>query len=117
MGRHSIWGRRRSPNRYIWSSTIAGTAKFTTPKSKKSRRVDLSRELRQTLLELRDKRMLEAFLKGKTSIADEPVFPSTAGTVLDPSNLFHVVQSQGLSYLTNRITTKQPLSNLNRAAE
>jgi len=63
--------------------------KFTTPKSKKSRRVDLSRELRRVLLELRDKRMLEAFMNGKTSIADELVFPSKAGTVLDPSNLFH----------------------------
>ena len=33
--------------------------------------------------------MLEAFMNGKTSIADELVFPSKAGTVLDPSNLFH----------------------------
>jgi hypothetical protein len=45
--------------------------------------------LRRVLLEVRDKRMLEAFMNGKTSIADELVFPSKAGTVLDPSNLFH----------------------------
>jgi integrase len=45
--------------------------------------------LRRVLLEVRDKRMLEAFMNGRTSIADELVFPSKAGTVLDPSNLFH----------------------------
>jgi integrase len=76
-------------NRYILVQHNCVYGKFTTPKSKKSRRVDLSRELRRALLELRDKRMLQAFLKGKTSIADQLVFPSRAGTVLDPSNLFH----------------------------
>jgi len=77
------------PNRYILVQHNCVYGKFTTPKSKKSRRVDLSRELRRVLLELRDKRMLEAFMNGKTSIADELVFPSKAGTVIDPSNLFH----------------------------
>ena len=33
--------------------------------------------------------MLEAFMKGKTSIAEDLVFPSKAGTVLDHSNLTH----------------------------
>ncbi len=77
------------PNRYILVQHNCVYGKFTTPKSKKSRRVDLSRELRRVLLEVRDRRMLEAFMNGKTSIADELVFPSKAGTVLDPSNLFH----------------------------
>jgi hypothetical protein len=45
--------------------------------------------LSSVLLEVRDKRMLEAFMNGRTSIADELVFPSKAGNVLDPSNLFH----------------------------
>jgi integrase len=49
----------------------------------------MSRELRGVLLELRDKRMLEAFMKGKTSIAEDLVFPSKAGTVLDHSKLTH----------------------------
>src|ERR1700732_435723 len=49
----------------------------------------MSRELRRVLLELRDKRMLEAFMKGKTSIAEDLVFPSKAGTVLDHSKLTH----------------------------
>ena len=79
----------KDPNRYILVQHNCVYGKFTTPKSKKSRRVDLSRELRRVLLELRDKRMLEAFMSGKTSIADELIFPSKAGTVLDPSNLFH----------------------------
>ena len=33
--------------------------------------------------------MLEAFMKGKTSIAEDLVFLSKAGTVLDQSNLTH----------------------------
>jgi integrase len=61
----------------------------TTTKSKKSRRVDLSRELRRVLVELRDKRLLEAYMKGKNHISDELVFRSPAGTILDPDNLYH----------------------------
>src|SRR5450755_413375 len=63
----------------------------TTTKSKKSRRVDLSRELRSVLVELRDKRLLEAYLKGKSDISDELVFRSPEGTILDPDNLYHRV--------------------------
>src|SRR5260370_7215589 len=40
-----------------------------------------------TRLELRDKRMLEAFFKGQVSIAEDLVFPSKAGTVLNQNNL------------------------------
>ena len=61
----------------------------TTTKSKKSRRVDLSREVRRILVELRDERLLEAYLKGKNSIADELVFRSPGGAILDPDNLYH----------------------------
>jgi integrase len=42
--------------------------------------------LRRVLLELRDKRLLEAFMKGQTGSADDLVFPSKAGTVLDPNH-------------------------------
>jgi integrase len=63
----------------------------TTTKSKKSRRVDLSRELRRVLIELRDKRLLEAYLKGQNDISDELVFPTPTGTILDPDNLYHRV--------------------------
>ena len=62
---------------------------LTTTKGKKSRRVDLSRELRTVLLELRDKRLLNAFLQGKDNISDELVFPSPDGSILDPDNLYH----------------------------
>jgi len=63
-------------NRYILVQRNFVYGKFTPPKSKRSRRVDLSRQLRKELLALRDKRLLEAFLEGKTSIADDLIFPS-----------------------------------------
>ena len=63
----------------------------TTTKSKKSRRVDLSRELRRVLVDLRDKRLLEAYLKGKNDISAELVFRSPEGVILDPDNLYHRV--------------------------
>jgi integrase len=40
-------------------------------------------------MRVRDKRLLEAFLRGKNSIADELVFPSEVRTVLQPENLYH----------------------------
>jgi len=49
--------------------------------------VDLSRQLRCTLLELRDARLLDAFMEGRTSIADDLVFPSHSGTPLKPDNI------------------------------
>jgi integrase len=61
----------------------------TTTKSKKSRRVDLSRDLRRVLIELRDRRLLEAFLAGKNDISNELVFPSPDGSILDPDKLYH----------------------------
>jgi integrase len=63
----------------------------TTTKSKKSRRVDLSREIRRILVELRDKRLLEAYLEGQNDISDDLVFRSPERTILDPDNLYHRV--------------------------
>jgi len=77
------------PHRYILVQHNFVRGQFTTPKSKKSRRVDLSRQLRQVLLDLRDQRLLEAFAQGKTNISDDLVFPSRVGKVLDPANLVH----------------------------
>ena len=73
------------PNRYILVSRNYDrrSRKFLTPKSGKVRRVDLARELRQVLMELRDQRLLEAFGRGQPAIADDPVFRSEAGTILD----------------------------------
>ena len=76
-------------NRYILVQHNYVQGKFTTPKSKKPRRVDLSRQLRQVLIKLRDQRLLEAFTQGKTSIPDGLVFPSRQGNILDPDNLVH----------------------------
>jgi integrase len=49
----------------------------------------MSRELRRVLIELRDRRLLEAFLKGRNDISDELVFRSPDGSILDPDNLYH----------------------------
>jgi len=42
----------------------------------------MARELRAVLIELRDKRLLEAFLEGRNDISDEMVFPSPDGSIL-----------------------------------
>ena len=76
-------------NRYIVVQHNYVRREHTTTKSKKSRRVDMSRELRRALIELRDKRLLESFLKGRTDISDELVFLSPDGAILDPDNLYH----------------------------
>jgi integrase len=79
----------RDSNRYILvqRNYDRRSRKFLTPKSKKPRRVDLSRELRNVLLELQDQRMLLAFGRGQDSVADDLVFPSEKGTVLNVSNI------------------------------
>jgi site-specific recombinase XerC len=45
--------------------------------------------LRKALLDLRDKRLLKAFLDGKNDISEELVFLSPDGAILDPDNLYH----------------------------
>ena len=47
----------------------------------------MSKQLRRELLASRDTRLFAAFQAGQTSIAGDLVFPSQAGTVLDPANL------------------------------
>ena len=44
-------------------------------------------ELRRTLLELQDERLLKAFSSGKSAITQDFVFPSQTGVVLDPDNM------------------------------
>jgi integrase len=60
--------------------------RMLTPKGKKSRRVDMSRELRRVLLQLRDETVLNAPANGKNDISDELVFPSDAGTPIEMNN-------------------------------
>jgi integrase len=75
-------------NRYIFVQRSYYRGQFTTPKGNRSRRVDLSKQLRSVLLELRDKGVLEAFVAGRESIAGDLVFPSHAQTVIKPDNIF-----------------------------
>ncbi len=76
-------------NRYILVQHNYVRRRHTTTKSKKPRRVDMSRELRRDLIELRDARLLSAHLQGKDDISSEWVFLSPDGNILDPDNLYH----------------------------
>jgi integrase len=76
-------------NRYILVQRNYVHGQFTTTKSKKYRRVDLSKQLRTELLHLRDQRLLEAFQQGKSSIMEDLVFPAPEGGILHPDNLYH----------------------------
>ena len=76
-------------NRYILVQRNYVHGQFTSTKSKKYRRVDLSRQLRTELLHLGDERLLEAYQQGKTSIMEDLVFRAPEGGVLNPDNLYH----------------------------
>jgi integrase len=60
--------------------------RMLTPKNRKSRRVDMSRELRRTLLTLRDQRLVAAFTEGRLDNSEELVFPSEVGTPIEMNN-------------------------------
>jgi integrase len=76
-------------NRFILVQHNYVRREHTTTKSRKSRRVDMSRELRRTLIEMRDTRLKAANFEGKTDISRDLVFPSPDGSILDPDNLYH----------------------------
>jgi integrase len=59
--------------------------KMLTPKSNKSRRVDMSRQLKRVLLQLRDERT-KPFTERESDISEELVFPSEAGTPIEMNN-------------------------------
>jgi hypothetical protein len=63
------------PERYILVERRWYRGRVSTPKANKARRVDMSRELRRVLIDLRDERMLEAFQAGRPSISDDLLFP------------------------------------------
>lgn len=77
------------PNRFILVQHNYVRREHTNTKSKKTRRVDMSRELRRTLLSLRDARLVALGLTDSTAIGQDPVFPSQDGSILDPDNLYH----------------------------
>jgi integrase len=59
--------------------------RMLTPKSTKTRRVDMSRELRRVLWQLRDERLAEA-PSPQPKLSDKLVFPSQAGTPIEMNN-------------------------------
>ncbi len=69
------------PNRHIMVRHNFTHGHFTNPKSRKERRVDLNRELRSMLMELRDSVELQAMQRGEK--VSELVFPSSTGGTLD----------------------------------
>ena len=66
------------------------TRSMLTPKSNKSRRVDMSRDLRQTLLKLRD--------NSQGALSTQLVFPSAAGTPIEMNNFSERVFKPLLEY-------------------
>ncbi len=81
-------------NRYIMVRHNLVRGHLTSPKGRKPRRVDLSRELRRNLLGLRDHRTLEAVEKGRFDAGGQPVisklvFPSRTGRYLNGRNIYH----------------------------
>ena len=70
------------PDRYILVERRWYRGQFSTTKGGKARRVDMSKELRRTLLELRDQRLLAAFGQGRTAISDDLIFAGEDGKPL-----------------------------------
>jgi integrase len=77
------------PNRFILVQHNYVRRQHTTTKSKKVRRVDMSRELRSELLKLRAEQLEKSGRSDPADLRNELVFPSTDGGILDPDNLYH----------------------------
>ena len=76
-------------NRFILVKHNYVRREHTTTKSKKTRRVDMSRHLRSVLVKMRDARLRKAILQGKADISKELIFSSPDGRILDPDNFYH----------------------------
>src|SRR6185312_17276358 len=74
-------------NRFILVQRHYYMGHFGTSKTHECRRVDLSKHLRAVLMAHKEGALLRAFQFGKTSIADELVFPSEEGTPICPDNI------------------------------
>ena len=79
----------RDSNRFILVQHNYVRREHTNTKSKKARRVDMSRELRSVLMKLRSARLAALGLEDGSTIASDLVFPSQDGSILDPDNLYH----------------------------
>jgi integrase len=74
-------------NRFLFVQRNYSRGKFTTPKSRYSRRrVDISRQVRAVLAELKDQRFLTAMMQDRESISDDLVFPARSWEKKDKSN-------------------------------
>ena len=69
-------------NRYILVQRNLQAGRLISTKSHKRRRVDLSRELRQAMLDLRDSKFLIAFQRG-LDLGNELIFQDAEGQALD----------------------------------
>jgi integrase len=83
-------GNDRDFNRYILVQHNYVRRQHTSTKSK-TRRVDMSRELRRALLELRTARLRALGAEDPLALADELVFQSRDGGILDPDNFTTVI--------------------------
>ena len=79
----------KDDNRFILVQHNYVRREHTTTKSKKSRRVDMSRQLRSVLIKLHDARLSAAIKEGKADISKDLVFSSPDGKILDPDNFYH----------------------------
>ena len=79
----------RDTNRFILVQHNYVRRQHTTTKSGKSRRVDMSRELRRALRTLWEARVESRNQEGIADISQDLVFPSSNGSILDPDNLYH----------------------------
>ena len=83
------WGDVDFKNRFIDVKRNIVRGRVTTPKSGRTRRVDVSLQLAKTLEGLLAKRKVEALKNGESVdvIMEDWVFTTTQGTLLDPHNL------------------------------
>jgi integrase len=88
-GDFKLGNNESDPNRFILVRHNFVRRAHTTTKSKKTRRVDISRELRRELLALRSEHLKAAKAEGKDEISADLVFPASDGNILDPDNLYH----------------------------
>ena len=92
------------PNRFILVRRNYSLGEFTTTKNHRARRVDMSREVRQALLDLRDRMAMKAFERGEEFVP-RLVFPARDGVPLDGINVYHrhflpCVEAAGLRRIT-----------------
>jgi len=83
-----------NPNRYLLverNFDRRRSRRMLTPKNRKVRRVDMSRQLRGVLVELRDESLLAAFAHDRSDISSDLVFSSGKSTPIEINNFYQRV--------------------------